>query len=121
MDPSDIATFKAEGFVVIRGLIPTAQVDAWRSEAWDTLTIDEAEVTNSWPNAGGRNAGLFKPEHAPRLTHPYTDPTDPTDSTCGGFKISANPALSSLLLSSCLLVRASFPLRFPAVLLLHFV
>jgi hypothetical protein len=59
-------------FVIVRGLLPVEQVDEWRAEAWDTLTIDETDVAALWPNGGTRNAGLFKEEHQPRLTYPYT-------------------------------------------------
>eukprot|EP01050_Picozoa_sp_SAG11_P031452 SAG11_NODE_9777_length_881_cov_1.436061_1_plen_178_part_10 len=97
MEPSDIATFKADGFVIVRGLIPTAQVDAWRQEAWDTLTIDESEVANSWPNAGNRNAGLFKPQHAARLTHPYTEPGAIADPAPFQLPIGEQPQVKAVL------------------------
>jgi hypothetical protein len=80
MDAADLATFKRQGFVVVRGLVPLAQVDDWRAQAWDTLTIDEAEAQRTWPAGGGnRNVNLFKPEHRSRVHYPYSDQKAPAD------------------------------------------
>ena len=76
---------------------PCAQVDSWRQEAWDTLTIDEAEVTKSWPSGGGRNAALFKPEHAARLTNPYTDPGAIADPAPFRLPIGDQPQVKAVL------------------------
>lgn len=97
MDPGNIDTFKAQGFVIVRGLIPTRQVDAWREEAWDTLTIDEEDVQDLWPNAGTRNAGLFKPERQSRLVYPYTAPDAVADPQPFQLPIGDEPHVKAVL------------------------
>ena len=44
MQRHDVATFKAQGFVVVRGLVPTEQIDAWRDQAWSAMDIEPSDV-----------------------------------------------------------------------------
>ena len=36
MDAAALAEFKEEGVVIVRGLIPSQQIDDWRAQVWDT-------------------------------------------------------------------------------------
>ena len=40
MDAAALAEFKEEGVVIVRGLIPSQQIDDWRAQVWDTITLD---------------------------------------------------------------------------------
>ena len=98
MNAEELAIFKQQGFVVLKGLIPPEQVDAWRAEAWDTLTIDEADVAQTWPaGAGTRNANLFKPEHLSRLVYPYNDKNQVTDPRPFALPVGEQPQVKAVL------------------------
>ena len=72
MNPADLATFKSQGVVFVRGLLPPALIEHWRSQVWDTMTIDR-DRPGEWTDGGVRNIGHFKPEHRERIVYPYTD------------------------------------------------
>ena len=73
MDAAALAEFKEEGVVIVRGLIPSQQIDDWRAQVWDTMTLD-ADKPEEWgAGAGNRNVEKFKEEHKGRVHHPYTD------------------------------------------------
>ena len=80
MQRHDVATFKAQGFVVVRGLVPTEQIDAWRDQAWSAMDIEPSDVPRlGYPEGGNRNADLFTPMHRARLHRPYTEKTGVAD------------------------------------------
>jgi hypothetical protein len=98
MDAAQLATFKCRGFCVVRGLIPVAQVDVWRTEAWGALTIDEADVPRIWPaGSGNRNAGLMTPEAKARLVYPFTDRSELADPRPFTLSVGDQPQVKAVL------------------------
>eukprot|EP01051_Picozoa_sp_SAG22_P008560 SAG22_NODE_660_length_8069_cov_7.799951_2_plen_191_part_00 len=98
MDASQLATFKRQGFCVVRDLIPVEQVDAWRREVWTDLTLDEADVPRLWPaGAGNRNADGMTPEASARLVHPYTDPDAVADPAPFALPVGDQPQVKAVL------------------------
>ena len=113
LTPAQIDEFKAEGYVIARGLIPVAVVDDWRRQVWEATTADPSW----WPEGdfrgpfvgkeliasgtGMRNAAILKPELQDRLRYPYPSapsprrhptPTPPHPTPPGGWV--ANPRLT---------------------------
>ena len=89
LTPAQIDEFKAEGYVIARGLIPVAVVDDWRRQVWEATTADPSW----WPEGdfrgpfvgkeliasgtGMRNAAILKPELQDRLRYPYPSAPSP--------------------------------------------
>lgn len=78
MTPAQLATFRADGVVIIPGLISPAQVRLWRSQLWGALTLGPDDPLPPG-GAGSRNSSLFKPEYRSRLRYPYPDPAEVAD------------------------------------------
>ena len=89
LTPAQIDEFKAEGYVIARGLIPVAVVDDWRRQVWEATTADPSW----WPEGdyrgpfvgkeliasgtGMRNAAILRPELQDRLRYPYPSARSP--------------------------------------------
>ena len=97
MDASQLATFKRQGFCVVRGLIPLDQVDKWRAEAWGALTINEEDAPRTWPSGGNRNEGLMTPDSKERLVYPYTDTNAVADPRPFTLPVGDQPQVKSVL------------------------
>eukprot|EP01052_Picozoa_sp_SAG31_P030938 SAG31_NODE_3223_length_4523_cov_2.474910_4_plen_291_part_00 len=75
---AQLQTFCADGVVIVPDLVPPPQVQAWRAQLWDVLTIDPGDPLPS-SGAGSRNSSLFLPRCRARLQHPYPDPAEVAD------------------------------------------
>lgn len=76
----EILSFKANGYVIVRGFFPTDTVDRWRRQVWAATTVN----ADDWPDgdfagtytgtvrsSGQRNTALFTPEARKRLVYPF--------------------------------------------------
>ena len=51
LSTAQIKTFKCDGVLLLEGLVPPAQLDDWRAQAWAELGCSPADRA-SWPVAG---------------------------------------------------------------------
>ena len=64
MDESSLLHFVANGFVILRGLIPEDVVESWRRQSWEVLTADRYD-RSTWPAPGAegaRNLNIYTDE-----------------------------------------------------------
>ena len=75
MDESSLHHFVANGFVILRGLIPDEVVESWRRQSWDVLTADRFD-RSTWPapgEEGARNLNIYTDEaRAARQVWPWS-------------------------------------------------
>ena len=75
MDESSLHHFVANGFVILRGLIPHEVVESWRRQSWDVLTADRFD-RSTWPapgEEGARNLNIYTDEaRAAREVWPWS-------------------------------------------------
>jgi hypothetical protein len=97
MEADSLKTFKEQGFVILRDVLPTTQVDAWREQAWEPLAINPDDVCRSWPDGGVRNTKLFKPEYRGRLRFPYSDAAAVSDPVPLSPQVGQQPQVKAIL------------------------